>query len=249
MRSRAINPDCAHDAGCRTVSRDVMVDLYRQHGEQTLVDAGLLRPATETKDVRAAWKWESDPAPRLWIPVFSPEWPDAPVSYKWRAVWPGQKAGKTIFPTQLPWRSWPLGARWACDLWYGDRSPGATVVICEGEPDWLTLAFQLEPGAHVFGIGTGGWQDHWNRLLEGAPAIIVSMHDDDAGRAATEKVGKAIGRLWPDESVRPANATYPPPTGGDWNDVAQTGSRARALVETVKQVIRDNPTPLVEDEC
>lgn len=62
------------------------------------------------------------------------------------------------------------------------------VWICEGEPDWLTVALHRVPKAAVFGIWQGSWtQAIANRIPVGAEVVIAVHHD-----AAGEKYAAAI---------------------------------------------------------
>jgi len=223
LEGRSLSARVAHDAGCRMPSREVLAEVWRSHGKDAFEAAGLVRRPKDGGRLVPAWKMHANEAARLWVPIWSPVWPAAPVAYRWRAVWQGAKV-KACGPATSghAWRDWPLGVRWACSLWWGERSAPAPVVVCEGEPDWLCLAAALEPGATVLGMpGTSGWREHWWPLLESAPALIVALHADEAGRRAAATIGAALARSVPDAAERPLRAMMPPAAGGDWNDATQ----------------------------
>lgn len=223
LEGRALSARVAHDAGCRMPSREVLAEVWRSKGWEAFEAAGLVRRPKDGGRLVPAWKMHANEAARLWVPIWSPVWTDAPVAYRWRAVWPGAKV-KACGPATAAhaWRDWPLGVHWPCSLWWGDRSAPKPVVVCEGEPDWLCLSAALEPGATVLGMpGTSGWREHWWTLLESAPALIGALHDDEAGRKATRTIGAALARAVPDETQRPPRELRAPPAGGDWNDGTQ----------------------------
>ena len=247
LEGRALCPVVAHDAGCRVPERDAMAAAWMAAGKNreeraaAWMAAGLLR-VKDGKPV-PAWRMHGAEADRLWVPVWSPVWTDAPVAYRWRALWPEKRVKVCGMTTAgFEWRDWPLGVRWHESLWWGDRSaPAPVVVVCEGEPDWLTLAKALEPRAMVLGMpGTQGWRDHWWGLLSDAAAVVVAMRDDDAGKKAVVSVGAALARAIPEKDNRPLRAREAPPAGGDWNDAMQGGGAAALapLVDLVADALR-----------
>jgi hypothetical protein len=241
LEGRALSPRVAHDAGCRVPTRDQLAEVWQGHGRKAFAAAGLLREK-EGGEWVPAWKIHANEGARLWVPVWSPVWPDAPVAYRWRVLWDGARVKALGVKTAAhAWRDWPLGVRWAETLWWGDRSAPAPVVVCEGEPDWLALAEALEPGAAVLAMpGTSGWRDHWWPLLADAPALFVALHDDEAGRRATRSIGRALARAVPNEAERPLRRAMAPPAGGDWNDATRALGRAGVapLVELVTGALR-----------
>lgn len=235
---RRIDPDVAWSAGCRVPSREVLEELLSTHGREALESAGLWRPGGDGRPGRVAWEWGDGEPPRLWMPVWSPVWMDAPVAYRWRAVHAGAKA-KALGPRLEAWRDWPLGVHWPI-VWRPSATSSAPVVIVEGEPDWLTVAGALEPSARVLCMpGTAGWRSHWCGMLRAASALIVAVHDDGAGQRAAESIGRAVAELWPVPAGRPTIAKVCPPAGGDWNDAVQaSGSAGLAeLVEVVRYLM------------
>lgn len=226
LEGRGLCPVVAHDAGCRVPARKALADAYSEHGREAFEAAGLLRE----KDGKPwpAWRMHGAEADRLWVPVWSPVWAEAPVAYRWRALWAETRFKACGMRTAgFAWRDWPLGVRWARVLFGGERDAPVPVVVCEGEPDWLTLARVLEPGAMVLGMpGTAGWREHWWGLLRDAPALVVAMHNDAAGEKAVASIADALVRAVPDKAARPPVALVNPPAGGDWNDAWQSTGRA-----------------------
>jgi hypothetical protein len=211
LTDRSLCPDVAFDAGFRVPTRDALASVYREHGLDLCLSTGLLR-RTRHGGIVPAWRMREDPVPRIWVPVWSPVWPDAPVAYRWRATWPARVKSIGMPCLRHPWRDWPLGVR----VPGRPRQEIGPVVICEGEPDWLALTSALEPlGAWVLGMpGTVDWREHWQGLLRRAPALILAMHDDGAGRRSTDKIREAHRRT----RSRAPRALIRPPGAGDWND-------------------------------
>jgi hypothetical protein len=89
---------------------------------------------------------------------------------------------------------------------------GAThkkVVICEGEPDFLTWATRVsdadENAPAVFGVGSGAWTDaHAARIPDGAK-VVVRTHHDPAGDAYAAAIIRSLaGRCDVSRSRAPA---------------------------------------------
>jgi hypothetical protein len=246
--ARGLCAEVMHDAGCRVPPPDLLRELWRAHGRDAFLSAGLLR----TKDDAdcPAWKaWPDEPAARLWMPLWHPARPAAPVSYRWRALESDAKAkalGAPVAGPDVAWRDWPLGVRWPASVWQGSRAstaagavrPGAgVVVLVEGEPDWLTVARVVEPGGVVLGMpGTRGLPPHWWCLLRAARRVVLAMHDDKAGRVSSAKARAMLATMGGAEC--PPVVQVSPPPGCDWNDAWRARGWS-ALAELVDVVMRE----------
>ncbi len=154
----------------------------------------------------------------LWLPVTL--WASSDVERSWAAL--GYRclvpmfdaAGELVSlrarnvtegePKALPPKGWtakgmvmanPLG-RMMLDLgawpWWAERK----VVICEGEPDWLTWATRDAGTVAVLGIaGSGGWAGELAARVPGGSRVVVRTDEDDAGDRYAEHVAASLQGL------------------------------------------------------
>lgn len=82
----------------------------------------------------------------------------------------------------------PLAAGMLAGIARPDR-----VVVCEGEPDWLTLC-QTMPDRAVIGVWSGSWTaEIAARVPEGAE-VLIAVHHDDAGHKYAATVRGTLER-------------------------------------------------------
>jgi hypothetical protein len=80
-----------------------------------------------------------------------------------------------------------LANRDAVGLLEWSSSPDV-IVVCEGEPDWLTWSTRVPDSVAVFGIGSGWWTSaHASRILPGKH-VCIRTHCDKAGEAYARQV-------------------------------------------------------------
>lgn len=62
------------------------------------------------------------------------------------------------------------------------------VVVCEGEPDWLTWSTIAPDSVAVFGVGSGWWTEkHAGKILPNTP-VCIRTHCDKAGEKYAEHI-------------------------------------------------------------
>lgn len=97
------------------------------------------------------------------------------------------------------------------------QAKAGRVLICEGEPDWLTWSTRVPDGVAVFGIGSGSWTpEHAKRIPKGSEVLVLT-HCDPAG----DKYAQQVVETLPGDRVQLWRLTGP--RGVDENDKAKTG--------------------------
>ena len=161
--------------------------------------------------------WLGWQEPGLIVPLWSQIWPQAPVGYRWRP-WAEKRRVKrktwAMSGSEL-WRQWPL-----ISMARGSE----TVVIVEGEPDFLTVWRELaERSISCIGLPGASWPESWDQLLK-FKTVIVATDADEAGQAVAKKIGIACDRLRVRfERVEPQGAK-------DWSDVVSQGIASAAEI-------------------
>ncbi len=157
------------------------------------------------------------------VPMWSPAWTDAPVAYRMR-LFNYERVGlpKCIsMTTPPPWRDIPIIHPLSLN------TMGGTLVILEGEPDYLTMALPLiNAGCSVIALPGSFWRPAWNYLLKSRSKVVFAAHQDEAGHA----VAKKVGRLCTQYKVSCA-ARFP--VYGDWSDARQAGTDTQFLVDYI----------------
>ncbi len=72
----------------------------------------------------------------------------------------------------------------------GDSSP-SSVVVCEGEPDWLVRAVTF-PSETIVGIGSGSWTDDFAARVPFGSEVTILTHLDGAGDKYAEAIEKSV---------------------------------------------------------
>lgn len=161
--------------------------------------------------VGPAWPWVRSYVPRT-HPVVFPLYDAAGRlrSVRFRAVVPDPKPAKAVPPS---WyedadgrHDFEVGGLVLADpmarrILAGERPAGwdGRVIVCEGEPDWLTWAAHpsrrldgATPTYAVFGLFSGAWSaDIGARVPDGA-RVVIREHDDDKGRSYTKNVVETL---------------------------------------------------------
>lgn len=76
----------------------------------------------------------------------------------------------------------------------GWSSSPDVVIVCEGEPDWLTWSTRVPDSVAVFGVGSGWWnREHASRILPGKH-VCVRTHCDKAGDAYARQIVDTLPR-------------------------------------------------------
>lgn len=167
--------------------------------------------------------WIPQTAFGMLVPVWSDAWQEAPVAYRFRVLRMSTRDHAKCYAMHgsAPWRDTPLQHPGSLGR------TGGTLVITEGEPDYLTLGKALvERGCTVVSVPGAHWSTAWNHLLHERERVVVAAHADDAGRA----MGKKIRGLCKDRKVPCA---VQEPDVGDWSDARQRGVKLSALVKVL----------------
>ncbi|MEM1347645.1 MAG: hypothetical protein AAGI01_03750, partial [Myxococcota bacterium] len=216
LRSRGINPSVAHAYGCRdwTMAAAELDALFGDTPDDALIASGLAqrRPDGSLKHwvgLRAldgeAW------AQGLGFPVLHPGFPQAPMAWRWRLHEPLEMKSGARLKAMAQYSGAPhmpmipLGllapraaqvadiARWP-HLSKTPESPRTAVVVCEGEPDWLSVAevaASLETEVAIVPIGlvamSFGFPEEFVGVLADAERILCVM---DRGNTVKKDVGR-----------------------------------------------------------
>jgi hypothetical protein len=220
LKSRGIDPRIAHAYGCRDwspVSTQLTAALS-DFSPQQLEQAGLVR---HQEGQRKTWtglravkgdEW----AQGLGVPIVHPGWPMAPIAWRWRLFHPfktrdgktfkaiAQYSGEPRVPS-IPLGSTPLTAhalggfaRWPA-LSASPEEPRYAVVICEGEPDWLSMAevsAQIDSDLYLVPVGliamSHGYPPSMSGLLEQAEAIVCIMDRGNTNKKWAKNGGQVV---------------------------------------------------------
>jgi len=97
--------------------------------------------------------------------------------------------------------AWP-GSVFTSKLFEADYThrAGGRAIVCEGETDAWAMHQHLNGGGYckgeskVFALPSGAstWKDHWGAELSGFSEVYLCFDNDDAGRKARDKVGRAL---------------------------------------------------------
>jgi KaiC/GvpD/RAD55 family RecA-like ATPase len=223
LRSRAIDPDAASDlALARVLARGEPLPPWATYQGASWLDSGhrmICRVVDSSGQVRSLRSWQVD----------------------------GKPGPKRLPPSGCRASGLVLANREAAAMLAGKGKP-ACLVVCEGEPDWLTWATRVPRGVAVVGIGSGSWTpEHTAKIPKGLD-VFVRTHCDPAGEKYAAHVAETIGercQVW-----RLAG-----PEGIDENDKAQDGSLSpdpSSLCEPVnaaaRKVLEEKPRILTVKE-
>lgn len=244
LSSRSIEPDAAWVVGCRDWSRAALSRWGEPLGFEKI---GKLIRSYPAEVQEAAGLAQGD---KLWSPLWRRELGVAvpvwrlgeayPWRWRWRTIAPREGAPKSLscysngaavdfLGAGLPVRL-GLGGVVADDC-YDVRAPGgSTLVLCEGEPDWLSAVQALDGAARAMAVcgGPRKWRDGWPTLYalraHGVEHILVCVHE---GLAVDGQVGHGMA-LAEDIAVRAVDVGITvraalPSEGYDLNDMHRDG--------------------------
>lgn len=72
----------------------------------------------------------------------------------------------------------------------GDGSP-SSIVVCEGEPDWLVRAITF-PSEVIIGIGSGSWTPEFAERVPYGSQVTILTHLDSAGERYADVIEKSV---------------------------------------------------------
>jgi KaiC/GvpD/RAD55 family RecA-like ATPase len=168
LRSRAIDPDAATDlALARVLARGEPLPPWATYKGASWLDSGhrmFCRVVDSEGQVRSLRSWQVD----------------------------GKSGPKRLPPSGCRASGLVLANREAAAMLAGKGKPSA-LVICEGEPDWLTWSTRVAKGVAVIGIGSGSWTlEHAAKIPKGLD-VYIRTHCDPAGEKYAEHVVETIG--------------------------------------------------------
>lgn len=192
LRSRAIDPVVAaqHDLGRVIGVGGATLPRWASHGRVSWHSGGyrlIVRVWDASGKPRSVRAWQMD----------------------------GREGPKRVPPAGCKAAGLVLANKQAVMILRGQAKSGR-VLICEGEPDWMTWATRVASDVAVFGIGSGSWgKDHAERIPKGSEVLILT-HCDAAGDKYAEHITETLGervQIWRLEGKR----------GIDENDKAKSG--------------------------
>ncbi len=185
---------------------------------------------TDAEKVESGWVLEKNMVPwlplkadGLMVPIWSAAWREAPVAYRFKTWKVSQREYAKCYAMggTASWRNLPtqhpasLGRQ------------GGTLVIFEGEPDYLTLGRPLaELGHTVITLPGAHWSSSWHHLLNARERVVFAAHNDEAGWLVAKKVREHCKHL----RIR---CDIKSPKTGDWSDARQLGVALDTLVQTL----------------
>jgi len=176
--------------------------------------------------------------PGVMIPQYHPKY-NFPISYRFRKYQSGKGLKSISMYGSLG--SLPFGIRNECDS-LCDLKDAKTVLIVEGEPDYLsTLDVLIQLGLNrsvgVLGIAGTYWRHYYNRLLGKSSKIFLLTHIDKHQPEVAKDFEKSIVN-----SLRKTNGTMSSKKlkritvygDNDLNDLHQAGE----LIELLERILR-----------
>jgi hypothetical protein len=141
------------------------------------------------------------------------------------------------------------------------QAKACRILVCEGEPDWMTWATRVPTGVAVFGIGSGSWtKEHAGRIPKGSEVLILT-HCDDAGDKYAAHVAETLGdrvQVWRldgkrgvDENDKAKCGQLPKDPRKECtpiNDLARKAFEAEPQYSTVVEMLQEAHKRLVSNE-
>ena len=204
LTKRGINPATAHALGCRDFSPvlDDLASLLDDAHPDACRMTGWRKRAGEPHDP-VRWLRQGSTG---WRGLAIPSWPageGAPRSWRWRLYEPkGSLKTYTLTAASIGQRV-PDGS-------IEDTSTHNILVICEGEPDWLSIhdaARRIGQGIGAIGVCSGGLEP--GDIEHTSPThIILAIHQDieseqkrEASRAKRRKAFGLLKETFPDARI------------------------------------------------
>lgn len=141
------------------------------------------------------------------------------------------------------------------------QAPAGRVLICEGEPDWMTWSTRVGPTVAVFGIGSGSWTKEHARRIPNGSEVLLMTHRDPAGEKYAAAVAETLSdkvQVWRldteqgiDENDKAKRGTLPndPRTGCiPANDLARKTAEEEPRFFTVVEMLKSAHKRLVSNE-
>lgn len=106
-------------------------------------------------------------------------------------------AKKALAPSGCPVRgSWARCPRWGAYV-RGEMPPPKTLIVCEGEVDWLTVVLAIHRrglSIGVVGIVSGCWTDRSAAKIPPGTRVVLLTHSDRAGCGYRDTIARSLGK-------------------------------------------------------
>ena len=232
LRGRGISPLVAADLGCRDLwpVRQEVQTLLKRFSVQEKLASGFFNADEKLWGVLAGAIGGREDERGLLVPVCRPEH-DFPLGWRWRLYRPSARVkviaqpGGGLAPL--------LGLQTFAVSLLERVGNHPTTIICEGEPDWLSLYDALQADAAVLGLCAiaRGWEDEWTRCLDGSQKVLIMVHDDEGGgQKLSDEIYLSMVKRWGLAATEERVARCLLPGNDDANDMHRRGE-LRPLVQ------------------
>lgn len=233
LRWRGITPLVAADLGCRDLwpVRQEVQALLKKFSPEEKQAAGVYNADGKPWAVLADTIRGREDRRGILVPVTRAEY-DHPLAWRWRVYHP---AGTKVYAQPGGGLAPLLGLQTFAVSLLERVGNHPTTIICEGEPDWLSMYDACQADAAVLGLcaTAGGWKDEWTRFLDGSQKILIMPHDDEGGgQKLSDAIYKSMVRRWGKSAADARVASYLVRGDDDCNDKHRRGE-LRPLVQNL----------------
>lgn len=199
LASRGIRPVTAHGLGCRDFALILpqLLKVLRAASPAAKRAAGFYSADGKPWFVLAGLAQGRSCMAGLGIPAWLPG-DDAPVAWRWRFFIPLSTGGRKLKAAAMHGAVHPLGLSLPpTESWFNAAAGFDRIIICEGEPDFLSAFDAMQVDASAIGICdvSAGWRHAWDRTLRNARRVVVAVHATAKGRALAAGVADALEML------------------------------------------------------
>jgi hypothetical protein len=171
----------------------------------------------------------------------------APEVYRWRLFKPITVQRRPLKTLAMPGQPvLPLGIH-VPDLWLDEARSSRLVIVCEGEPDWMSLYDAMQTEAGVLGLCdvARGWSPACTGAIQNARYVVVMAHDTEKGRRLFEGLWRALVTVWGPEEASRRCIRWLVDEDNDCNDLHRAGllrDRIRSgLTRQLEELSKERP--------
>lgn len=174
------------------------------------------------------------------IPFGTPDYPH-PVGMRWRFLRP-RNVKSAALPKSIPelmplpvgfWRPDPFRVAGPGETFLNRWATAKRLVVCEGEPDWLSVESHLNKWMDVVAVGhcaiSTGWPRAWSNYLTHFNEIVVLLHADKKPDGPASAICRSIREQLPRVKVTERLLETEAVGGMDANDLDRIGKLAPIL--------------------
>ncbi len=229
IKQRGLDPLAVYDLGVRDTYKELLPTILNNHANDAVMSAGL---------ITGKYQFGNDYG--LLIPAWKKEYA-FPISWRFRPHQPSAKGAKE-YGLAGTGRSIPLGLN-------SLTSDGKVLIICEGVPDYLSLATSSLKQSEFAIIGLLGrtlprWLLNEITNKKKSPLIFDMTHKPQQKQ---DSIGHQIKDYWNETKVeqdqRSALLVLNPPEQLDWNDHLQQGD----LQTVIDRYVTPNKEKYLDD--